>query len=178
MDSQDFQGWLSAAGELTRPQRREALAVLSGRSAAKRRRRRSSSLWTRPGVARIVRGGGSFARHGAWSAALPVQGLWQDLQRADGHAAVGPAPQGALAVVRRLACGGGDGEGVGGALRCGGEHGVPLASPLSGGGAGRFGVLKGIVEADETYLLESRKGTRKLGRKARRRGGRTATCVH
>ena len=33
MDSQDFQGWLSAAGGLTRAQRREALAVLSGRSA-------------------------------------------------------------------------------------------------------------------------------------------------
>ena len=28
MDSQDFQGWLSAAGGLTRAQRREALAVL------------------------------------------------------------------------------------------------------------------------------------------------------
>ena len=33
-------------------------------------------------------------------------------------------------------------------------------------------VLKGIVEADETYVLESRKGARKLGRKARRRGGK------
>ena len=37
---------------------------------------------------------------------------------------------------------------------------------------GGSGVLKGIVEADETYMLESRKGTRKLGRKARRRGGK------
>ena len=33
-------------------------------------------------------------------------------------------------------------------------------------------VLKGIVEADETYVLESRKGVRGLGRKARRRGGK------
>ena len=33
-------------------------------------------------------------------------------------------------------------------------------------------VLKGIVEADETYVLESRKGARGLGRKARRRGGK------
>ena len=32
--------------------------------------------------------------------------------------------------------------------------------------------LKGIVEADETYVLESRKGDRKLDRKARRRGGK------
>ena len=31
-------------------------------------------------------------------------------------------------------------------------------------------VLKGIVEADETYVLESRKGARGLGRKARRQG--------
>ena len=37
---------------------------------------------------------------------------------------------------------------------------------------GGSGVLKGVVEADETYMLESRKGTRKLGRKARRRGGK------
>ena len=34
--------------------------------------------------------------------------------------------------------------------------------------------LKGIVEADETYVLESRKGDRKLGRKARRRGGKAS----
>ena len=33
-------------------------------------------------------------------------------------------------------------------------------------------VLKGIVEADETYVLESRKGARGLERKARRRGGK------
>ena len=32
--------------------------------------------------------------------------------------------------------------------------------------------LKGIVEADETYVLESRKGDRNLDRKARRRGGK------
>ena len=34
------------------------------------------------------------------------------------------------------------------------------------------GPLEGLVEADETYLLRSRKGERKLDRKARRRGGR------
>ena len=32
--------------------------------------------------------------------------------------------------------------------------------------------LRGIVEADETYVLESRKGERNLDRKARRRGGK------
>ena len=34
--------------------------------------------------------------------------------------------------------------------------------------------LKGIVEADETYVLESRKGDRNLDRKARRRGGKAS----
>jgi hypothetical protein len=31
--------------------------------------------------------------------------------------------------------------------------------------------LHGITEADETYLLESEKGNRKLNSKARKRGG-------
>ena len=35
--------------------------------------------------------------------------------------------------------------------------------------------LTGIVEADETYVLESRKGARNLERKARRRGARPAS---
>lgn len=34
--------------------------------------------------------------------------------------------------------------------------------------------LTGIVEADETYVLESHKGARNLGRKARRRGGKAS----
>ena len=59
------------------------------------------------------------------------------------YAAVGLAPQGTLAVVRGVAGEGGDGEGLGGALRRGGEHGVPLASPVSGGGAERFGGAQG-----------------------------------
>ena len=33
--------------------------------------------------------------------------------------------------------------------------------------------LAGIVEADETFVLESREGARKLERKPRRRGGKT-----
>lgn len=36
----------------------------------------------------------------------------------------------------------------------------------------RPAVLQGITEADETYLLESNKGSRKLKRKPRKRGGR------
>ena len=34
--------------------------------------------------------------------------------------------------------------------------------------------LKGIVEVDETHVLESRKGERNLDRKARRRGGKAS----
>ena len=111
---------------------------------------------------------GGFARYGAGSA-LPVQGLRQDLQRADRYAAVGLAPQGTLAVVRGVAGEGRDGEGLGGAMRCGAfrwRHRF-LAAARSDSE-----VLKGIVEADETYVLESQKGARGLGRKARRRGGK------
>lgn len=35
-------------------------------------------------------------------------------------------------------------------------------------------LLSGIVEVDETYILSSRKGERRLERKARRRGGKAA----
>jgi len=40
--------------------------------------------------------------------------------------------------------------------------------------ADRAATLQGITEADETYFLESRKGSRKLGRPARRRGGKAS----
>ena len=126
MDIRGFQVWLSAARGLTRAQRREALAVLSGRSEGE-----ASKAAIELGVDEARRcphcgeRGGGFARYGAGSAALPVQGLRQDLQRAERYAAVGLAPQGTLAVVRGVAGEGGDGEGLGGALRRGGEHGVP-----------------------------------------------------
>ena len=35
-------------------------------------------------------------------------------------------------------------------------------------------LLSGIVEVDETYIFSSCKGERRLGRKARRRGGKAA----
>ena len=109
--------------------------------------------------------GGGFARYGAGSAALPVQGLRQDLQRAERYALSGlHHKERWLSFGASLA----KGETVkASAARCDvAVSGVPLASPVSGGGAERFGVLKGIVEADETYVLESRKGARGLGRKA------------
>ena len=117
MDIRGFQVWLSAARGLTRAQRREALAVLSGRSEGE-----ASKAAIELGVDEARRcphcasEGDGFARYGAGSAALPVQGLRQDLQRAERYAAVGLAPQGTLAVVRGVAGEGGDGEGLGGAL--------------------------------------------------------------
>ena len=86
--------------------------------------------------------------------------------RADGYSPVSLAPQGALAVVRRSLGRGGDGEGL--AVRGRGHDGVPLAPPQAVATAPDK--LKGIVEADETYVLASRKGERKL--EVRRRGGK------
>jgi transposase-like protein len=43
---------------------------------------------------------------------------------------------------------------------------------IAGGRRERPARLAGVVEADETYLLESQKGSRQLGRPARRRGGK------
>lgn len=45
---------------------------------------------------------------------------------------------------------------------------------LTGLKADRTTTLQGITEADETYVLESRKGCRKLNRSPRRRGGRAS----
>ena len=123
--------------------RAAARGARGNRAGARARHRRRDRAWCGRGSAlsALRARGGGFARYGAGSAALPVQGLRQDLQRAERYAAV--APQGTLAVVRGVAGEGGDGEGLGGALRRGGEHGVPLASPVSGGGAERFGGSRG-----------------------------------
>ena len=90
MDIRGFQVWLSAARGLTRAQRREALAVLSGRSEGA-----ASKAAIELGVDEARRcphcsSEGAVSRGMArGSAALPVQGLRQDLQRAERYAAVG-----------------------------------------------------------------------------------------
>ena len=70
MDIRGFQVWLSAARGLTRAQRREALAVLSGRS--ERGIEGSDRAWCGRGSAlsALRERGGGFARYGA--AALPA----------------------------------------------------------------------------------------------------------
>ena len=99
---------------------RAARAQRRGARGADRARHRSHSSALSALRERLVR----FRRA---SAALPVQ---QDLQRAERYAAVGLAPQGTLAVVRASLA---KGETVKASRRAarGGEHGVPLASPVS-----------------------------------------------
>ena len=101
-----------------------------------------------------------------------MQGLRQNLQRADRYAAVGLAHKERwLSFGASLA----KGETVkASAARC--DVAVSTAfrwrHRFLAAARSDSEVLKGIVEADETYVLESRKGARGLGRKARRRGGK------
>ena len=150
MDSQDFQGWLSAAGGLTRAQRREALAVLSGRSAGEASKA-AIELDEARRCPHCARSG--FARHGAGPAAYQCKGCGRT-QRAR-HPAVGPAPQGALAV----------GEAPVKAWRT-----VPRVPLASGRRRGVSGCAQGHRGGGRD--VHARKGARKLGRKARRRGGK------
>ena len=144
MDGKGFQVWLSAARGLT-----ARAAARGARGAVGPERGRCiegrDRAWCGRGPAlsalRDRRGG--FARYGAGSAALPVQGLRQDLQRAERYAADRACTTRNAGCRSGVAGEGGDGEGLGGALRRGGEHGVPLASPVSGGGAERFGGAQG-----------------------------------
>ena len=81
--------------------------------------------------------------------------------------------QGTLAVVRGVAGEGGDGEGLGGALRRAVSTAFRWRHRFQR--QRRRGLRFGGAQGDrgnETYVLESRKGARGLGRKARRRGGK------
>ena len=174
MDVKGFQVWLYGGA---RADTRAAARGARGTVGPERGRgiEGSDRAWCGRGSAlsalRHERGGG-FARYGAGSAALPVQGLRQDLQRAERYAAVGLAPQGSwLSFGASLA----KGETVkASAARC--DVAVSTAfrwrHRFLAAARSDSEVLKGIVEADETYVLESRKGARGLGRKARRRGGK------
>ena len=180
MDIRGFQVWLSAARGLTRAQRREALAVLSGRSEgaaskaaielgvdeARRCPHCSSEGAVSRGMARGLRRyqckgcGRTFnALSGTPLSGLHHKERWLSFgaSLAKGETVKASAARCDVAVStafrwrhRFLAAARSDSE-----------------------------VLKGIVEADETYVLESRKRARGLGRKARRRTGaerRSARC--
>ena len=114
---------------------------------------------------------GGVAGQGTRSASLSLQGLWEDIRRAHRHGAVGPAQERWLAFGASLA----EGDTIREAAeRCG------IAPSTAFRWRHRFleavrqapDRLAGIVEADETFVLESRKGERKLDRKPRRRGGK------
>ena len=173
MDGKGFQVWLSAARGLTRVQRHEALAVLSGRSEGE-----ASKAAIELGVDEARRCP-HCASEGAVSRGM-ARGLRRYQCKGCGrtfNALTGTPLSGLHHKERWLSFGAslaGGGETVkASAARC--DVAVSTAfrwrHRFLAAARSDSEVLKGIVEADETYVLESRKGARGLGRKARRRGG-------
>ncbi len=175
MNHKQFQAWLSQVDQLSTAQRKEAGAVLSGGSRA------SASL------AAIEAGVGEDHRcpHCGTPGAVSrgkARGLRRYQCKGCGktfNVATGTPLAGLHRKERWLAFGTclADGETVrASAVRCG------LAVNTAFRWRHRFLAvgsrdprkLAGIVEADETYVLESRKGERNLDRKARRRGGKAS----
>ena len=173
MDIKGFQVWLSAARGLTRAQRREALAVLSGRSEGE-----ASKAAIELGVDEARRCP-HCASEGAVSRGM-ARGLRRYQCKGCGrtfNALTGTPLSGLHHKERWLSFGASlaKGETVkASAARC--DVAVSTAfrwrHRFLAAARSDSEVLKGIVEADETYVLESRKGARGLGRKARRRGGK------
>ena len=173
MDGKGFQVWLSAARGLTRAQRREALAVLSGRSEGE-----ASKAAIELGVDEARRCP-HCASEGAVSRGM-ARGLRRYQCKGCGrtfNALTGTPLSGLHHKERWLSFGASlaKGETVkASAARC--DVAVSTAfrwrHRFLAAARSDSEVLKGIVEADETYVLESRKGARGLGRKARRRGGK------
>ena len=173
MDHERFRDWFSHVDELTAVQRQEVVAVLSDPPEGA-----ASLAAIELGVDDERRcphcgSGGAVSRGKApRPAPLSLQSLREDIRRAHRHGAVGASPQGALAGLRRLA--GRRRDDPGGRRRCG------IAPGTAHRWRHRFlapvrqapNRLAGIVETDETFVLESRKGERKLDRKPRRRGGK------
>jgi transposase-like protein len=173
MDNTTFQAWLSAAEGLTASQRDEALGVLSGAPQAA------------ASVAAVERGVDEERRcpHCHTPGAIK-RGMARRLRRYQCkgcgrtfNAVTGTPLSGLHRKERWLAFGEAlaQGETVrASARRCGIDpttafrwrHRFLKAVEIAPN------KLKGIVEVDETYVLESQKGSRRLGRKPRRRGGR------
>ena len=173
MDHERFRDWFSHVDDLTAAQREEVAAALSGRPQG------AASLATiELGVDEERRcahcgGGGSVSRSKA-------RGLRRYRCKACGKtfgALTGTALSGLHHKERWLSFGESLAEGEtirASAARCG------IAPSTAHRWRHRFleavrqapDRLAGIVEADETFVLESRKGERKLNRKPRRRGGK------
>ena len=173
MDVKGFQAWLSASSGLARAQRREALAVLSGRSEGE-----ASKAAIELGVDEARRCP-HCAREWAVSRGM-ARGLRLYQCKGCGRTfnALSGTPLSGLHHKERWLSFGASlakGETVkASAARC--DVAVSTAfrwrHRFLAAARSDSEVLKGIVEADETYVLESRKGARGLGRKARRRGGK------
>ena len=175
MNHKQFQAWLSQVDELSTAQRREAEAVLSGGSQA------SASL------ASVEAGVGEDRRCPHCGAPGAVsRGLRRYQCKGCGktfNAATGTPLAGLHRKERWLEFGTCLAEGEtarASAGRCG------LAVNTAFCWRHRFLAvesrdprrLAGIVEVDETYVRESRKGERRLDRKARRRGGKARNAFH
>ena len=176
MDHERFRDWFSHVDDLTAAQREEVAAALSGRPQG------AASLATiELGVDEERRcahcgSGGSVSRGKA-------RGLRRYRCKACGKtfgALTGTALSGLHHKERWLSFGESLAEGEtirASAARCG------IAPSTAHRWRHRFleavrqapDRLAGIVEADETFVLESRKGERKLNRKPRRRGGNGQT---
>ena len=170
-----FQEWLSGVDELTAAQRSEALSVLSGRSSgaasvaavelAVDEERRCPRCDTPGAVSRgRARGLRRYQCKGCGRTFNAVTGTpLSGLHRKDRWLSFGEAlATGETVKASAERCG----VAVGTAFRW--RHRFLKAVAMAPE------KLKGIVEADETYVLESRKGERTLKRKARRRGGKAS----
>ena len=117
-----------------------------------------------------------FPVHGAGATTLSMQGMQEDVQRSNRHSFTGPSQEGQA---------GGSPLGTasldGSTVRVSTER-CNFAVTTAFRRRHRFlgtqdqypPKLKGIVEDDETYVLESQKGNRNLDRKARRWGGKAS----
>ena len=137
------------------------------------RLRRSSSAWTRRAALPALRQRRRLSRGKArGSAALPLQGLRQDIRRPHRHSAVRPALQGALAVLRRGLGRRGDGCGVCRAMRDCAEYSSSLAPPLPEGGSSSAGPSSRDRRGRRDLRAREPEGGAELDRKPRRRGGK------
>ena len=140
MDHERFRDWFSHVDDLTAMPRAEVAAALSERPQGA-----ASLAAIELGVDDERRcphcgSGGAVSRGKARGLRrYRCKGLWEDIRCAHRHGAVGSAPQGALAVVRRVVDLRGDDTRVCRALRDCAEHGASLALQLPGGGSASAG---------------------------------------
>ena len=160
MDHRQFQKWLSGIDHLGTGQRKELEALLSGGSQASaslaaiaasvEKDRRCPHCGT-PGA--VLRGKARGLR------CYQCKGCGKTLC-GDRNAPVRSSPQGERTGFRNLSGRWHDGSRIGRALQACREYCVPLAASVSCAAQSRESrKLTGLVEADETCVLESRKGS-------------------